>query len=524
MSGAVVGQELAAEFGPLPPAFLPVGARRLYQLQIANLKPAGPVHLVLPESFQPSEYDQARLHALSAEIIPIPEGLRLGEAVIYAVNALGRTDAPVHILYGDVLFSRMPTGQTDVVVTDDHASEYARTEIEAERGRITALETVAAGEDGEGRPIAAGYFAFASSLDLVRALTRARGDFVGGVNQYLAAHAMRLAPALGWLDFGHAETYYRSRLSIGLARGANGAGTGGLTVRKSSEDKSKIHAEAAWLQAAPPELKPYCARVVDAGEDGAGAFYTTEREYLPPLSELFVYGAVGRKAWLRILSSCEDFLKLCATYPDEIEDGGDTLAALVEIKTLERLETFARDSGFPIDRDLAYDGRPCPSLTAMAEALNARIKSQRPRRRTLMHGDLCFSNILFSARMGRIRVRDPRGSWNGRPSPYGDLRYDLAKLALSVLGRYDQIIAGRYCIAASGADHTLGFETLACQAWLAEALRDLSVDGVGGADGVVRAVTVSLCLSLTPLHAERPDRQRAFVANALRLYLELDRA
>ncbi|MFT4935146.1 MAG: hypothetical protein ACI9LT_001839, partial [Pseudoalteromonas distincta] len=30
MSGAPVGQELAAEFGPLPPALLPVGVRRLY--------------------------------------------------------------------------------------------------------------------------------------------------------------------------------------------------------------------------------------------------------------------------------------------------------------------------------------------------------------------------------------------------------------------------------------------------------------------------------------------------------------
>ena len=36
-SGAYVGAELAAEFGPLPPAFLPVGNRRLIAHQHAAL-------------------------------------------------------------------------------------------------------------------------------------------------------------------------------------------------------------------------------------------------------------------------------------------------------------------------------------------------------------------------------------------------------------------------------------------------------------------------------------------------------
>jgi hypothetical protein len=37
-------------------------------------------------------------------------------------------------------------------------------------------------------------------------------------------------------------------------------------------------------------------------------------------------------------------------------------------------------------------------------------------------------------------------------------------------------------------------------------------------------VTIGLFLSMLPLHADRPDRQAAFIANALRLYAELDRA
>src|ERR1700679_2416947 len=105
MSGAIVGQELAVEFGPLPPAFLPVGAHRLYELQMAELSGAGPVHLVLPEAFAPSDYDLDRLAALGVESIRIPDGLKLGEAVVYALNSLGKGDLPVHILHGDTLIA-----------------------------------------------------------------------------------------------------------------------------------------------------------------------------------------------------------------------------------------------------------------------------------------------------------------------------------------------------------------------------------------------------------------------------------
>src|SRR5690349_7290884 len=94
MSGAPVGQELAAEFGPLPPALLPVGVQRLYELQLKALAGAGPVHLVLPETFALPAADAQRLAELGVQVIPAPEGLKLGEAVVYALNTIGAGDEP----------------------------------------------------------------------------------------------------------------------------------------------------------------------------------------------------------------------------------------------------------------------------------------------------------------------------------------------------------------------------------------------------------------------------------------------
>jgi hypothetical protein len=158
----------------------------------------------------------------------------------------------------------------------------------------------------------------------------------------------------------------------------------------------------------------------------------------------------------------------------------------------------------------------------MAERLAAMIPAGGDRRATVMHGDFCFSNILYDSRTRRVRVIDPRGLVGEQASLYGDQRYDLAKLAHSIVGRYDQIIAGRYRVAVAGADYELSFEENPAQAWLQEGLGDLVVDGCSGLDPAVRAVMTGLFLSMLPLHADRPDRQRAFLANALRLFVDLD--
>jgi len=525
MSGAPVGQELAAEFGPLPPALLPVGVRRLYELQAEALAEAGPLHLVLPESFALSASDRGKLAGLGIASLPIPEGLSLGEAVVYALNTIGAGDVAVHILHGDTLILDAPVEAADVFVGGERTNEYAWAEMEADaEGRICALHTTAAGDEGEaGRPIAAGYFAFSSALDLLRALTRRRGDFIGGLNHYLAEHPVTAVRADAWLDFGHLQTFFQSKLAATTARAFNTVAIDGRTARKSSADQSKIWAEAHWLQETPPSVQIHCARLLSFGAEADQVFYETEYEFLPSLAELFVFGAAGRPPWLRIMEACETFLNACAAHGGG-GSGDAALGALTADKTLARLEQFARDGGFPIDRPLRYGGAPCPSLVEIAERLVPAYGLDSGRGDCLMHGDFCFSNILYDSRVRRIKALDPRGLVGDRPTIFGDTRYDLAKLAHSVVGRYDQIIAGRSVVRASGDDFEIDFEDIAAQGWLQQALGDLRIAGLGGLDAPVAATMISLFLSMPPLHAERPDRQQAFVANALRLWRTLEAA
>jgi hypothetical protein len=523
-SGAFVGQELAAEFGQMPPAFLPVGMRRLYEYQMQRIGPARPVYLTVPETYDTPAEDRRRLQQLGAILLPVPEGIGLGESIVFALNLIGGGDQPVWLLHGDTLIDGIPPLALDKIGIATSNEGYSWAEVEMEGERVTGIETVAAGAATErDRPIACGYFAFASSMALVRGITRARGSFIGGIRDYAIHHAIEAAPTASWYDFGHVQTFFRSRCVVTDTRHFNALRIDGRTARKSSQDSAKIRAEAAWLAAVPPSVRIYAARLVDAGDEpDGGAFYETEYSYLPTLAELFVFGALGAAVWSQILRSCEEFLRNCAAATLGAP-AGPMLRELVIAKTSQRLRRFADDTGFDVDAMVRYGGRPLPSLMQMAEDLAGQIEFGSGRQAHVMHGDFCFSNILYDSRVQRIRVIDPRGYVHaGEPSIAGDLRYDMAKLAHSVLGRYDQIIAGRYELdPPDGNRFAIAFEDAPHHAWLQSALGRLSVAGVCAGGREVQALTICLFLSMLPLHADRPDRQRAFVANALRLYATL---
>jgi hypothetical protein len=119
-------------------------------------------------------------------------------------------------------------------------------------------------------------------------------------------------------------------------------------------------------------------------------------------------------------------------------------------KTLQRLAAYAAQAGVDLDAPWTLNGRAAPALRAIAhDAAEALMAAELAP--SFLHGDFCFSNILFDFRAGRVKTIDPRGTDAlGRPSRFGDLRYDLGKLAHSVLGLYDFIVAGFYLLQANG--------------------------------------------------------------------------
>ena len=231
-----------------------------------------------------------------------------------------------------------------------------------------------------------------------------------------------------------------------------------------------------------------------------------------------MFGRLPERVWRRILRACDAYLRTASSLPAAPLDPDCARQTYVD-KTLLRLEAYAARADIDLDAPWTLNGQPAPSLRAIArEAGEALLAAQAVP--SFLHGDFCFSNILFDFRAGRVKTIDPRGTDAlGRPCPFGDLRYDLGKLAHSVLGLYDFIVAGFYLLRSEG--RQLHFRLLSERCLPVQRLfMSTEFAGRKPAQWQCHPVMVLLFLSMLPLHADDPRRQQALMANGIRLYLE----
>ncbi len=528
-SAAYISGEFVSEIGLLPPSFLPIGNRCLYEYQVTLAEQLGhsdDIYLSIPESFVLSDYEQRHIKQHQVQLIRVPEGLSLGESVLYCLNMTSLADQPLRILHGDTLYRSLPTGE-DLLSVSPNTGFYQRAVVSTKSTEHMTTLNEKMAVDGE--EVISGYFAFSSRQALTQSLTRHRGHFIAALNDYGLNRPLTNVQAMDWYDFGHINSYFRSRASFTTERSFNALQINTRVVRKTSEHKEKVLGEAHWFQKLPGELQLFTPRLLEMHSTHSRAAYGLEYIYNLPLNDLFVFGRLTKEIWHSIFVSCEDFLHQCANAANhdvslekaQLDLG--RLNALYLPKTQARLKALHTDGFCDVHAPVVFNGKSCPSPMALAELTGALIPPARTDDVSIVHGDFCFSNILYDFRTCRIKVLDPRGLDSaGEPSLLGDSRYDLAKLYHSVCGLYDLIVAGRL-IARRDTDDSL---------WLTDADSDqhqainAAFEDVFFAHSkekltAVRAITIHLFLSMLPLHNDRPDRQWSMLANAYRLYTSL---
>jgi hypothetical protein len=79
---------------------------------------------------------------------------------------------------------------------------------------------------------------------------------------------------------------------------------------------------------------------------------------------------------------------------------------------------------------------------------------------SLIHGDCCFSNILYGVNSVTqdviLKFIDPRGTF-GKTRFFGDYYYDLAKLSHSCSGGYEYLINDRFFLDVTGENFDFGY-------------------------------------------------------------------
>lgn len=333
-----------------------------------------------------------------------------------------------------------------------------------------------------------------------------------------------------WLDLGHINSFFNSRTYLTTQRAFNDLKISRRVVLKKSSTKGKkIYAEGNWFNTIPSTLRLYTPQLLShkKGNDNFdGSEYSLEYLYLLPLSDLFVFGSLPLASWKKILISLREVLIGLHNYTSD-ECPLPSLDELYLHKTLERLEEYTHLSGINFfDKKYCYSEYHAPlTLFELARKSSEFINKAKKTDVSIVHGDFCFSNLLFDSRVSAIKCIDPRGiDAQGNLTIYGDRRYDLAKLYHSIVGYYDLIISGHYEIVEDNDQTDIKFYLdTNYQNDLEKEFNDIILAEFNYSEKEIIAITLHLFLSMLPLHSDRPDRQKAFIANALRLYKKLIR-
>jgi dTDP-glucose pyrophosphorylase len=335
--------------------------------------------------------------------------------------------------------------------------------------------------------------------------------------------SLRAIPSERWLDCGNPDGQAASHRALLQSRAFNelAVDTVAGTITKRSKNASKLIDEINYQRLLPPELSVLFPRMTRFSVDWNAPFVEMEYYGYPSLSDVFVFENVDAGVWERVF---EHLFSIVTTRFMSIRCPLRPEAALAIYldKTRDRLEKLTEPPELlallhaaPVIR---LNGRPVPNLMDLLERLEPNIRHLAENlEASVIHGDFCFSNILYDMRSRLCKLIDPRGSF-GATGIYGDPRYDVAKLYHSVRGFYDFIVNDLFKVVTSPNAIDL---TIRCRSWHLE-VRDRfeRIFFRRFEKEEIVLITGLLFASMLPLHFDGPERQLAMYGMALAFLTE----
>lgn len=529
--------ELQAEFGEVPSGMVPLDSRPVL-LHVAEAYRARGFDIVVAvhERADVVEGYFAHRPELDVRAVGIGRTTSIAETVLRALRRVPHDVEQLVVNFADTLLVD-DLGPGNVVAYHEQADTYRWTTFRADAdGAIREVWERFSDKGDADAKVLVGVFAIEGVDRFVEELETALAEVDPALDPFWTAlrrhfnaaplGRRRLHPAQRWFDVGHLDTYYTTRRDYFLnSRSFNSVqvDTSRGVIRKSSDNSDKFIDEVRWYLHLPRGLRHVAPRVFDHNLTVRPPWVEMEFYGYPTLNDAYLVGHWDGGLWRQVLSAIGGLLDSFAAHQDEhisAAQMSQARVAMYETKTLERLKPVLTDPAFARFRnDVVVNGERLLGLQDVAARLPGLLQvsgafASRPS--TVMHGDLCLSNILYDRRNSIVRVVDPRGSF-GMPGVYGDQLYDLAKLAHSLEGDYDLLVNGLF-------DAEWTYDSFHLRPHL-EPRHDLVkrlfhqwlVDRVGAELPAVRLVEGLLFLSMVPLHADRPASQQAFLARGLQL-------
>jgi hypothetical protein len=534
-SARLIEADLQADFGPIPPVLIPLDGEPAFR-RIANA--ISPLRTIVAGH---QSVELIREHLAfdpdpNVVLVDVGATRSLGETI---VNALKNIDFDEHdrlvVNFADTLVADLPIhGDIICFRRVTHAERW--TSFSTRDGVITAIVEKGFDKTETESNVFVGVFAirnprlFATLLDDEMAIDSEIDPFYRALSAYSVTHNFMTHEPSTWHDFGHLDTYYDTRQRFYVNRRAFNRieiDTNRGLLYKTSDDQEKLANEIAWYLELPTALAPFAPRVFDFSLQPGTTYANLEFYGYSPLAESYLHGAWSTSIWMQAFAAIGQTIDAMSKHTAMEEQTHRSvrrnhLHNMYVEKTLARFAQMSIDNRFDAET-IRINGDTCVGLATVRQTLVALVEASGLLdidNLSVMHGDLCLSNILFDRRTSIVRLIDPRGSFGAGRSIYGDPRYDLAKLSHSINGNYDHMLQGLFDVAMTDDGVSLSTRISSRQQQIKSLFDTWLRQQAGENYNQVRLIESLLFLSMVPLHADRPESQIAFLSQGLLGYTE----
>lgn len=360
-------------------------------------------------------------------------------------------------------------------------------------------------------------------------LSTAMEYYIKNTNKMIAIEASE------WNDVGEIETYIESKKN--MTRFFNNIEvTNYNTIIKTSEDFStKINDEIDWYLNIDNKLRTYTPQLIDFCRKTPS--YELEFVNFNTIATKFMYDNNDTEYWRRLFNKTFSMLDMFKSQSNKTflyNNKQSIFEEAVIHKLFHRIEDtrdLVRKNELSEDfknifnsKILKINGCSYSKITEYdIRSLYAKLFSSHDDFNDhfqIIHGDLFFGNMLFDSESGTLKVIDPKGKF-GERGVYGDVRYDLAKLCHSITGKYDYIANDLFIIYNKDAGD-IQYKLLTSND--NQAIEDLffkHLEEAGYDKNQILFITMTLFLSMIPLHIDSEDRCILFYLTATQLYKKL---
>ena len=528
-SAKIVPQELQ-KLGKLPAIIYPINQRITFDYIYEKYgEDCAGIDVICYENADKIERRLKKLIDSNAlQLIKLPELRDLGYTIWFALQ--NRVD-PIIINFADtIVLDSISKIEGDAFFCQEDYMTDTWTYFDEKEGMITNIYDKDCANEEMKKKLFVGIFKIMDVVEFKKCLEAAFentnssiSSFYYALQLYSKSHPMTPVLTENWFDIGHADRYYNSKLEV-KAREFNH-----ITVdknrgilRKTSDDKDKFIGEIKWYLKLPADVEYVRPRIFNYSTSYVNPYVSMEYYAYHTVHELFLYGDLTLQQWIdifnRIRFVCDDFKR----YTVQDANIRPALEEMYLTKTLQRFEKMKKDERFItfFESPIVVNGERYLPLNEIIITLEKAIPEMLYDVDTfnIIHGDLCFANIMVDSNFSFIKVIDPRGKF-GTYDIYGDFRYELAKLFHSVDGKYDFIIKDLF-------DLDYNSETACINYRIQNRKRDFNLykvfldtfsAEVGGDLKKIELIEALLFLSMIPLHGESIRHQMAMLGTGLEI-------